>query len=617
MAFMIPQDVQEYKTDGEKQFYAFLESYAKPDTAFIAWYTPDIDDHEPDFLLYNQKTGLVIFEVKDWTLDQIEKADPNSFSVRKGAKLESCKNPLKQAKEYLYKVMDKIKDDGLLISKDPAYHGNLTIPIECGVVFPNINKYEYKEKGLDRLISTDKIYFWDDMHPASDICSDPTGKCFSDTLFEKFSSKFDFSLTGKELDHLKQLLFPTIKLELPERKSETSYAGRSCRLKGLDHHQEALARKFDGGHRILVGPSGCGKTLILVHKAAFLKQYNRQINNILFVCYNITLVNYIKRLLANKNVPMGDNGVTVKHIYELCSDLIGETVVYENESQDYYDVVVEEALDKIKDCKNRYDAILVDEGQDFNDPMYKVVTSLLNPNTNNLTIALDDNQNIYERKSSWKAVGVQARGRIHKISYVYRNTKELTLFSAKFMGKEAGTGNDTAQTQLELFPDYFDFSGPKPEIQKFPDMKSIVRFIPNKISEVVAQDGCPYSEIVVLYTTKNPGDRSKTPLPIRLEKAMGSQGILCNWTAENVRTKRNYDITTNSISISTIHSAKGFDYACVFLLGLDSLKAGIWTEEQIRKLVYVGITRARYQLYIPFVYQTPVMDKLLASASFS
>ncbi len=103
----------------------------------------------------------------------------------------------------------------------------------------------------------------------------------------------------------------------------------------------------------------------------------------------------------------------------------------------------------------------------------------------------------------------------------------------------------------------------------------------------------------------------------RLEKAMGSQGILCNWTAENVRTKRNYDITTNSISISTIHSAKGFDYACVFLLGLDSLKAGIWTEEQIRKLVYVGITHARYQLYIPFVYQTPVMDKLLASASFS
>ena len=34
MAFMIPQDVQEYKTEGEKQFYAFLELYAKPDASY-------------------------------------------------------------------------------------------------------------------------------------------------------------------------------------------------------------------------------------------------------------------------------------------------------------------------------------------------------------------------------------------------------------------------------------------------------------------------------------------------------------------------------------------------------------------------------------------------------
>ncbi len=611
MAFMVPQDVQEFKTDGEKQFYTFLDSVAKPDGSHIAWYTPDIDDREPDFILYSAKTGLVVFEVKDWTLDQVESADPSIFSVRKGSKLEHCKNPLKQVREYLYQVMNKIKDDAFLISKDPTHHGNPIIPLECGVVFPNINKYEYQEKGLDRIIGTDKIFFWDDLNPASDISSDPTGKCFNDALLEKFAPKFEFSLTGKEIDHLKQLLFPTVKVELPKRKSGTSYAERSCRLKGLDHHQEALARKFDGGHRIIAGPSGCGKTLILVHKAAFLKQYNRQINTILFVCYNITLVNYIKRLLANKHVPMGANGVTVKHIYELCADLIGETVAYENESRDYYDLIVEEALDKIKEYQNKYDAILVDEGQDFNDPMYRVVTSLLNPQTNNLTIAQDDNQNIYERKSSWKAVGVQARGRTHKISYVYRNTRELTLFSAKFLGKGAVAGKDRAQTQLELFPDYFDFSGPKPEIRQFQDMAAIVRYIPEKISAVVAQDGCPYSEIAVLYTTKHADQESDDPLPTMLLKSMEAQGIPCSWTAENAVAKKNYDITTNSVSISTIHSAKGFDYACVFLIGLDFLKPGASrSQDQIDKLVYVAITRARYQLIIPYVYETEIILKL-------
>ena len=91
MAFMIPQDVEEFKTEGEKQFYKFLESTAKPDAGYMAWYTPDIDDREPDFILYSEKTGLVIFEVKDWALDQIEKADPSIFSVRKGAKLNRAK----------------------------------------------------------------------------------------------------------------------------------------------------------------------------------------------------------------------------------------------------------------------------------------------------------------------------------------------------------------------------------------------------------------------------------------------------------------------------------------------------------------------------------------------
>jgi len=62
----------------------------------------------------------------------------------------------------------------------------------------------------------------------------------------------------------------------------------------------------------------------------------------------------------------------------------------------------------------------------------------------------------------------------------------------------------------------------------------------------------------------------------------------------------NSEITTKSVTISTIHIAKGFDYACVFLLGLDWLAPGRWTEEQIRRLAYVAVTRARERLFIPY-----------------
>jgi len=141
----------------------------------------------------------------------------------------------------------------------------------------------------------------------------------------------------------------------------------------LDDRQVAVARKCGGGLHMVTGPSGSGKTLILAHKAAFLKQYNPGIQNILFVCYNITLVNYIKRLLSEKGVALGSEGVEVYHFFELCSKILGEEVQYEKEAGEYYEVVVEETISKLQSNGLKYDAILVDEGQDFNRGMIEVV----------------------------------------------------------------------------------------------------------------------------------------------------------------------------------------------------------------------------------------------------
>ena len=65
---------EEFVTDGEKAFCKFLEGVAKPDAHYLCWYTPDINGNEPDFLLYCEDIGLVVFEVKDWALRQIEEA---------------------------------------------------------------------------------------------------------------------------------------------------------------------------------------------------------------------------------------------------------------------------------------------------------------------------------------------------------------------------------------------------------------------------------------------------------------------------------------------------------------------------------------------------------------
>ena len=275
MATMIPAETEQFTTEGEGQVYNFLAATAKPDTDYIVWYSPDIKGREPDFVLFNDEIGLVIFEVKDWSLQQILEADKKQFRLFMNGREEIRKNPMQQAREYFFACMDALKKDGRLFSAAHGQGRNLRVPVNCGVIFPNINKMEFEEKNLQSVIEEDKIFFWDDLHPESFLSQDSTGKTFHDVLFGKFTPRFRCQLTGKEKVYLKQIIFPVVRIEQPRNTTEkVEFASLETRISSLDHHQEAMARKFDGGHRILKGPSGCGKTLILVHKALFLLRYN-------------------------------------------------------------------------------------------------------------------------------------------------------------------------------------------------------------------------------------------------------------------------------------------------------------------------------------------------------
>jgi hypothetical protein len=78
------KNIGEFKTEGEKRFYRFLEAAAKPDSKFTIWYLPNIEWREPDFILFCEEVGLIIFEVKDWELHQIQEATLRSFVLAMG-----------------------------------------------------------------------------------------------------------------------------------------------------------------------------------------------------------------------------------------------------------------------------------------------------------------------------------------------------------------------------------------------------------------------------------------------------------------------------------------------------------------------------------------------------
>ena len=124
----------------------------------------------------------------------------------------------------------------------------------------------------------------------------------------------------------------------------------------------------------------------------------------------------------------------------------------------------------------------------------------------------------------------------------------------------------------------------------------------------------PLSEIAVLYTVKEPYENETEPLPQLIGHALEAKGIISNWISEDYKAKKTYDITTSSVTISTIQSAKGLDYACVFLLGLDSPKLAEWSADVAKNLTYVAITRAREQRCIPYFSIAKLIESLLTSS---
>ncbi|MEW6321230.1 MAG: NERD domain-containing protein [Acidobacteriota bacterium] len=142
---------------------------------------------------------------------------------------------------------------------------------------------------------------------------------------------------------------------------------------------------------VLQGPAGTGKTMIVMERA---RRLARDGARVLVVCYN--------KLLAARLQPSA-RGFRVVHFHGLCHELCkaGGTLAelpdpgalqrfYREEAPGR----MVEALARLTD--RRFDAVLVDEGQDFSPGMWAAVTALLADRERSyLWACFDPEQNIY------------------------------------------------------------------------------------------------------------------------------------------------------------------------------------------------------------------------------
>lgn len=255
------------------------------------------------------------------------------------------------------------------------------------------------------------------------------------------------------------------------------------------------------------------------------------------------------------------------------------------QAYDWTDVpyLVLQGMDEGKIKTGIYDAILIDEAQDFAPVWLSVVKRLLKPEGGLLFLANDPSQSIY-RYYSWREKGVPVVGRTRWLRIPYRNTREIYQAAYEVIRHDEVLKHQLAEqrggliVEPDLTSEYLR-SGPRPELRRFPSPEEEFAFIRSEIERLL-QQGLGPEEIIVLHRRKS-GVR-------RLKRRLRGLGVRAE----------------------TCHAPKGLEYEVVFLSQMQEtfVNCENATEEEIsqeRRLVYMAMTRARQRLYLNYEGRWP------------
>lgn len=189
----------------------------------------------------------------------------------------------------------------------------------------------------------------------------------------------------------------------------------------LDQQQFTIATtRTETGYRRVKGPAGSGKSLALAGRAAMLACEGKRV----LVCsYNITLYNYLESLVEGLIPQEVSRQITFTNFHYWCRNVCKSTgylPVYKNLERAYtrksYNGIeyldpefwkepVAELVSKLYEAPDTlnlptYDAILVDEGQDYRISWWQTLRKAVVQGGEMLLVA-DKTQNIHDTAQAW------------------------------------------------------------------------------------------------------------------------------------------------------------------------------------------------------------------------
>ena len=372
---------------------------------------------ECDFILLEPEKGLLFVEVKGGSLA----FDGEKWVREVGTqRREINKDPFEQAQRAMHDIVDIVK------RRYPALSNGLPFTYGFAVAFPDCRVSGWLPPSIQRELILD----------AARLRSLPDALR---RIFESFARRDDRALYSNEVASVREALYPKYHLvPVLWRKIED----QEERLRRLtDEQQRILDILAQRPKAAISGVAGSGKTLLALAKAQAMA---RRGFRTLLLCYNRPLKDWLCDSVADE---FGGN-LVIDNYHGLADELCRTAGVPmwnrgETADPEFWSEVVPAALDEA--CgklgpEHKFDAIVVDEGQDFRELWWVSLESVFRDADNKACyyVFYDPKQNLFVDHPSLP----DELGPPYSLPTNCRNTVRIAAHCASLVGHENQTRDD-------------------------------------------------------------------------------------------------------------------------------------------------------------------------------
>ncbi len=572
------KDIKTLKQKPTAGEYHALEILKDFPNEYEVYFQPYINGYNPDIIIVRKNYGVLIIEVKDWQLVHYHIDENDHWSLKKDG--TPIRSPIKQVKDYKDNLFD-FSIPSMLHEKikDKNSYGI----VQVAVYFHNETSNSIREKSIKQ----DDFYpvFGRDNFNINDLMSHRH-------IIRKYKNNLFKDETYEEFQRILKPSYHTL-----EQAKEIE----------LDPKQKALAISREKQQKIR-GVAGSGKTLILAQRAV--NSHIRHGGKVLILTYNITLRNYIHDNLNRVREDFNWNNFHINHYHGFMASEANNNNIEITNLADYDN---EKIFEAVKDQLYKYQAIFIDEIQDYRESWIKIIKKYFLADQGEFVVFGDEKQNIYditldnERKPYTGIGGAWLKlDKSHRLSNKILDLAEA--FQDYFFEKKYEL-DKAIPKQLTI--DYKEESCEKESIEyhKLDDSISLTDlsdFIISKlkINSIQPQDVCILAqsngllraldfEIRKIQKQKTYTTFETQEMYDSLLKKNLSESDLKSEIRTIQKNKRfNFWMNSPGLKLSTINSFKGWEINTLFLI-IDG-ESNFESNEKI----YTAITRCRCRLFI-------------------